>query len=82
MLAVIQSVRKNVLLIYLPTVRQWTIDTRQFTNSECLFFFLKKGKPTQGYLVFVLAVKGGNAIYWPKYKEEDIFLLVHLLTVI
>ena len=41
MLALIQRIQKNILLIYLPTLRQWTMDTRNFTNSECSWFFLK-----------------------------------------
>ena len=42
MLAIIQKIRQNVLLIYLPPVRQWTMDTGNFTNSECTCF--KKGE--------------------------------------
>ena len=38
--------KKNVLLIYLPTLRQWIMDTGSFTNSEWTFFW--KGK--QAYL--------------------------------
>ena len=59
------------------------MDTRNFTISECLCFLLKENKPTQGYLVFGLPVRGGHAIYLPKYnKKEKVFLSSHLLTVI
>ena len=45
--------------------------------------FEKENKSTQGYLVFGLPVRGGHAIYLPKYKEEEnVFLLIDLLTVI
>ena len=48
-----------------------------------LMLFKKENKPTQGYLVFGLPVRGGHAIYLPKYKEEEkVFLLIDLLTVI
>ena len=33
--------------------------------------FNKEKLPTQGYLVFGLPVRGGHAIYLPKYKEEE-----------
>ena len=45
--------------------------------------FNKEKLPTQGYLVFGLPVRGGHAIFLPKYKEEENgFLLIDLLTVI
>ena len=34
-----------LLLIYLPTVIQWRMNTRNFTNSDCLLF-KKDNKPT------------------------------------
>ena len=44
---------------------------------------LKEEKlPAQGYLVFGLPVRGGHAKYLAKYKEEDFFLLIDLLTMI
>ena len=65
--------KKAVLLFYLPTLRQWILDTGSLTNSECTFK-KKKSKSTQGYLVFGLPVRGGHAIYLPKYKwEESVF---------
>ena len=45
--------------------------------------FNKEKLPTQGYLVFGLPVRGGHVIYLPKYKEEEnVFLLIDLLTVL
>ena len=38
-----------------------------------LILFKKEKLLTQGYLVFGLTVRGGHAIYLPKYKEEEIF---------
>ena len=34
--------KEIVLLIYLPALRQWIMDTGSFTNSDCTFFW--KGK--------------------------------------
>ena len=46
-----------------------------------LILFKKEKLPTQGYLVFDLPVRGGHAIYFPKYEEgEKVFLLIDLLT--
>ena len=48
-----------------------------------LMLFKKENKPAQDYLVFGLPVRGGHAIYLPKYKEEEkVFLLIDLLIVI
>ena len=66
------NTKKNkdiVLLIHLPTMRQWTMEISpiviQWNNSECSCFFRKENKPTQGYLI-----KGGHAKYLPKYKKK------------
>ena len=63
--------KKLFFLIYLLTVRQWTMDTGNVTNIECSCFVKKENKPTQGCLVFGLPVRGGHAIYLLKYKEEE-----------
>ena len=34
-------------------------------------YFEKKNKPTQGFLVFGLPVRGGHAVYFPKYKQKE-----------
>ena len=59
------------------------MDTGKFTNSECSCKKKKENKPTHGYLVFGLLVKGDMLIYWLEYKEEEKVLFVSgLLTVI
>ena len=42
--------------------------------------FKKENKPTQGYLVFGLPVKGVHAIYLPKYKEGEQVFFVNQFT--
>ena len=42
--------------------------------------FNKEKLPTQGYLVFGLPVRGGHAIFLPKYKEEENGFLVNQFT--
>jgi hypothetical protein len=54
-----------VLLFYLPRLRRWILEVSQLVNAHS---FEKENKSTQGYLVFGLPVRGGHAIYLPKYK--------------
>ena len=44
-----------------------------------LMLFKKENKPAQDYLVFGLPVRGGHAIYLPKYKEEETVFLLTLV---
>ena len=48
----------------------WTLEVLKMVNAHS---FDKKNKSTQGYLVFGLPVRGGQAIYLPKYKWEEFF---------
>ena len=65
--------KKIVLLIYLPTLRQWIMDTGSFTNSECTFFWKGKQAYTRLFGLWPFG-QGGHAIYLPKYKcEEKVF---------
>ena len=62
-----KNLKKVALLIYLPTLIQWTLNTGSFTIMNA-HSFEKENYPTKGYLVFGLPVRGGHAIYLPKYK--------------
>ena len=66
----IKKKKKIVLLIYLPTLRQWIMDTGSFTNSECTFFW--KGKQAYtGLFGLWPSGQGGHAIYLPKFKCKE-----------
>ena len=64
--------RKNfLLLIYLPTVGQWTIEISPIVNA---YFFFKKNKPTQGYLVCGLVVRGGTCYILAQIQRKRFFV--------
>ena len=48
------------------------MDTGSFTNSECTFFW-EKNKPTQGYLVFGLLVRGDTLYICPNTNAKKRF---------
>ena len=74
MLALIQRIRKIVLLMNLPTVRQWTLTISPIVNANVFF----KRRNCLHKVIWSLAFRsgGGCAIYLPKYKEEIFFLLI------
>ena len=88
MLAQIKRRRKTnkiVLLIYLPTLRQWIMDTGSFTKSECTYFW--KGKQAYTRIHGLRpSSQGRHAVYLPNNKWETkqkyLLLIINLQTVI
>ena len=74
---------KKVLLFYLPTLRQWILDTGSFTNSECTFF--KKVKQVYTRLFGLRPSGQGGTCYifaQIQMRKKVFFLIINLLTVI
>ena len=68
--------KRIVLLIYLPTLRQWIMDTGSFTNSECTFFFATSGnerceKNGAGYRIECLRDGGMEDQPYTKEKHQE-----------
>ena len=71
--------RPNILLIYLPTVKQWTIDTGNFTNSECSCFLKEEQAYTRLFGLWPFG-QGGTCYVFTKYKEEQKVFFVNWFT--